>query len=64
MEQVFASASYLCDNTWHYVKVTLTEEEVTLHVDDKNKTYWLPDNGHFMKPHTNSPLYIGGVAGK
>lgn len=64
IEQEFSSTYYLCDNGWHSVTVMLVEEEITLHVDDKNKMYWLPDNGHITEAHTNSPLYIGGIAGK
>lgn len=64
LEHEFSSTYYLCDNNWHRVKVTLINEEMTLYVDGKNKMYWLPDNGHLTEARTNSPLYIGGIAGK
>ena len=64
IEIEFSSVYYLCDNSWHRVKVSLVNEEISLNVDGKNKMYWLPDHGHITEARTNSPLYIGGIAGK
>ena len=64
IELEFSSMYYACDNNWHRVKVSLMNEEMTLNVDGKSKMYWLPDNGHITEARTNSPLYIGGIAGK
>lgn len=63
LELEFSSIYYLCDNEWHQVKVNFVEEEISLHVDNMSKMYWLSDNGHITEAHTNSPLYIGGIPG-
>ncbi|XP_065226738.1 laminin subunit alpha lam-3-like [Planococcus citri] len=61
VELEFSSIYHLCDNEWHQVKVNFVEEEISLHVDNTSKMYWLSDNGHITEAHTNSPLYIGGI---
>lgn len=58
--KAFSSKLAKCDGRWHVLKVHLSPRELSLTVDH-HKVFYALSPASLPEPHTQSPLYVGGL---
>lgn len=61
--KVFGSRFAMCDGQWHLLRAHFSRNEISLRIDRHQVAYGLAPSTP-SEPHTESPLYIGGLPGK
>nr|XP_054924777.1 laminin subunit alpha-1-like [Dermacentor andersoni] len=58
--KVFGSRFAMCDGQWHLLRAHFSRNEISLRIDRHQVAYGLAPSTP-SEPHTESPLYIGGL---